>query len=79
MKAFVGVTDNDWFAWVTLLKQVWPKAQGVRCKAIRSKWAKLNRKFSPLCEIITSSVHLDHVAPPTPLAVEEELDRRLSV
>ena len=64
MKGFVGVTDNDWFAWVTLLKQGWRKAQGVSLTAIRSKWAKLNRKFSPLCEIITSWVRLDHLSPP---------------
>ena len=40
MKAFVGVTDNDWFAFLTLLKQDWSKAQGVRFKAIKSNWAK---------------------------------------
>jgi len=40
MKGFVGVTDNDWFAEVPLLKQDWPKAQGVRLTAIRSNWAK---------------------------------------
>jgi hypothetical protein len=32
MKSFVGVTDNDWFACGTLLKQVWAKAQGLRLK-----------------------------------------------
>jgi len=36
MKGFVGVTDNDWFAYVTLLKQDWPKAQGLNLKAIKS-------------------------------------------
>jgi len=36
MNGFVGVTDNDWFAEVTLPKQDWPKAQGVRLKAITS-------------------------------------------
>ena len=36
MKAFAVVTDNDWFAWVTLLKQDWSKAQGLRFKAIKS-------------------------------------------
>ena len=40
MKGFVGVTDNDWFAWVTLLKQDWSKAQGLRLTAFRSNWAK---------------------------------------
>ena len=40
MKGFVGVTDNDWFAYVTLLKQDWPKAQGLRLKAFRSNWPK---------------------------------------
>ena len=40
MKGFVGGTDDDWFAQVTLLKQDWPKAQGVRLKAIKSNWAK---------------------------------------
>ena len=52
MKGFFAVTDNDWFAWVTLLNQDWPKApwcnmlriargkQGVRLKAITSHWAK---------------------------------------
>jgi len=40
MKGFVGVTDNDWFAWVTLLKQDWPKAQGLRLTAIKSNCAK---------------------------------------
>jgi hypothetical protein len=40
MKDFVGVTDNDWFARVTLLKQDWPKAHGLRHKAIKSNWAK---------------------------------------
>jgi len=30
MNGFVGVTDNDWFAYVILLKQVWSKAQGAR-------------------------------------------------
>jgi len=34
MKSFVGVTDNDWFAEVTLLKQDWPKAQGLRLTAL---------------------------------------------
>jgi len=33
MKAIVAVTDNDWFAYVTLLKQDWHKAQGARHKA----------------------------------------------
>jgi len=41
MKALVGVTDDGWFAWVTLLKQDWPKAQGLRLKAFRSNWAKV--------------------------------------
>jgi len=41
MKGFVGVIDNDWFAEVTLLKQDWPKAQGLRLTAIKSNWAKV--------------------------------------
>ena len=41
MKGFVAVTDNDWFAWVTLLKQDWHKAQGLRLTAIKSNWAKV--------------------------------------
>ncbi len=40
MKAIVGVTDNDWFVYVTLLKQDWPKAQGLRLTAFRSNWAE---------------------------------------
>jgi len=40
MMGFVGITDNDWFAWVTLLKQDWHKAQGLKLKAFRSNWAK---------------------------------------
>ena len=55
MKGFVGVTDNDWFAWVTLLKQDWPKAQGLRLKAFRSNWAKANREFPISSELHTSS------------------------
>jgi hypothetical protein len=38
--------DNDWFAYVILLKQGWPKAQGlIRHKATKSNWAKSNREF----------------------------------
>jgi hypothetical protein len=66
MNTFVAFTHNDWFAWGTLLKQDWPKAQGLRLLALRSTWAKLNRKFSPLCEIIASPVHLDHLSPSLP-------------
>jgi len=40
-----GVTDNDWFAYVTLLKQDWPKAQGLRHTATKFNWAKLNREI----------------------------------
>ena len=40
MKAFVGITDDDWFAWITLLKQDWPEAQGLVLTAITSHWAK---------------------------------------
>ncbi len=40
MKGFVGVTDNDWFAYVTLLKQDWPKAQGLRLTAFRPNCPK---------------------------------------
>jgi len=39
MKGSIGVTDNIWFAYVTLLKQVWAKAQGLRHKATKSIWA----------------------------------------
>ena len=49
MKGFVGITHNDWFAYVTLLKQDWPKA-----KAIKFDWAKLNREISLICEMSTS-------------------------
>jgi hypothetical protein len=37
-----GVTDNDWFECVTLLKQVGPRAQGLRHKVQGNKisWAK---------------------------------------
>jgi hypothetical protein len=45
MKGFVGVTDNDWFTPVTLLKQVEPKEQDSRHKATKSNWAELNREF----------------------------------
>ena len=50
MKGFVGVTDNDWFACGSLLKQVWPKAQGLRLKAFRSNWAKI-REWGQDCVI----------------------------
>ena len=36
MKGFVGVTDNDWFAYLSLLKQDWHNAQGVGLTAIKS-------------------------------------------
>jgi len=49
-----GVTDKEWFACVTLLKQDWPKAQGLSLKAITSNWARLNRKFSLPCSLSTS-------------------------
>jgi len=39
MKGFVGITDNDWCKYVTMLKQDWPKAQGVSHKATKSHWA----------------------------------------
>ena len=55
MKGFVGVTDNDWFAWVTLLKQDWPKAQGLSLTAFRPDWAKANREFPISSELHTSS------------------------
>jgi hypothetical protein len=45
MKGFVGLTDNERFACVTLLNQDWPKAQGLRLKVTRSNWAKLNREI----------------------------------
>ena len=41
MKDSIGVTDNDWFAYLTLLKQDWHKAQGSRLTAIKSNWAKV--------------------------------------
>lgn len=47
MKGFVGVKDNNWFACGTLLKLVWPKAQVLRLKAIKSHWAK-GEKFHAL-------------------------------
>jgi len=40
MKAFDCVKDNDWCAYVTLLKQDWPKAQGLRLKAFKYDWVK---------------------------------------
>ena len=40
MKGFLGVADNEWCAYVTLLNQDWPKAQGLRLKAITSDWAE---------------------------------------
>jgi hypothetical protein len=40
MKGFIGVTDKEWFAHLTLLKQDWPKAQGLRHKATKSNWAE---------------------------------------
>jgi type I site-specific restriction endonuclease len=44
-----AIADNEWFACVTPLKQVWAKAQGSRHKAIKSNWAKSNREIS-YCE-----------------------------
>ena len=38
MKGFVGVTDNDWFAYVILLKQDW---QGAGLKATVSEKLKV--------------------------------------
>jgi len=40
MKGYIGVTGNGWFAYLTLLRQNWHKAQGLRLTAIRSNWAK---------------------------------------
>ncbi len=40
MKDFVGITDNKWFAFITLLNQDWLDAQGLRPKAFRSNGAK---------------------------------------
>jgi len=54
MNGFVGVTDNDWFAYGTMLKQDWPKAQGLRLKAIRSDWTTLNREVPFPCVPRTS-------------------------
>jgi hypothetical protein len=45
MKGFFGVTDNDWFVYVTLLKLDWPKAQGLNLKAIKCNCLRL--KTSP--------------------------------
>jgi len=42
MKGFVDVTDNEWFACVTLMKQDWPNAQGSRRKATESHRAQSN-------------------------------------
>jgi hypothetical protein len=39
MKGCVGVTDNEWCAYVTLLKQVWREAQGLRLNVTKSYWA----------------------------------------
>ena len=36
MNAFVSVTDNEWCAYVTLLRQDWSKAQSLSLKAIKS-------------------------------------------
>jgi len=33
MKGFVGITDNNWFARVILLKQGWLKAKSLRLTA----------------------------------------------
>jgi len=54
MKGFLGVADNEWCAYVTLLNQDWPKAQGLRLKAITSNWAKSNREFTFSCVPRTS-------------------------
>jgi hypothetical protein len=54
MKGFVGVTDNDWFAWVTLLEQDWSKAQGVRLKAFRSNWAKARMRRGGQAQLTVS-------------------------
>jgi nitroreductase len=51
----IGVTDNDWFVYVTLLKQGWSKAQGLRCKAAKPNWAKSSREFPFPCAPRTSS------------------------
>jgi len=40
MNGFFGVTDNERFACGTVLKQDWPKAQGVKPKTTKSHWAK---------------------------------------
>jgi hypothetical protein len=44
MNGFLGVTDNNWFAYVTLLKQDWPKARGSRRKAIINEFFNNNMK-----------------------------------
>jgi len=36
MNGFVGIRDKDYK--VTLLKQDWHQAQGLRCKATKSNW-----------------------------------------
>ena len=41
VKGFAGVTNNDWFAYVTLLKQDWPQAQGLRVTATKFKLEKV--------------------------------------
>jgi hypothetical protein len=50
MKGFIGVTDNEWCAYVILLKQDWPKAQGSRRKAVRSNWAKGKNEFRDIVD-----------------------------
>jgi len=55
MKGFVGVTDNDWFVYVILLKQDWPKAKGSSLKATKPNAAKLNREFPISSELHTFS------------------------
>jgi len=37
-----GFTDNDWYAYLTLLKRDWLKAKGLRQKATKSNWTKFN-------------------------------------
>ena len=54
MGGFVRVTDNDWFAEVTLLKQDWHKAQGVRLTALRSNWAKARMRRGGQAQLTVS-------------------------
>ena len=65
MKGFVDVTDNEWFAYLTLLKQDWPKAQGLRLTALRSnsklRGAALKKLRSEPEQIFTLAIFRDQI------------------